>query len=321
MSQAVIRRPRREIPEVAARLLMVLGLMAAIVITGALVTDRFLRPENFANVFEQATDLALVSLGQSLTVLTGGIDLSVGSAISLLSVLTSGLIDGNSNMVIPVCLGVIVGGTLIGVLNGCGVVWLRVHPLIVTLGMGAVLQGAALLYTRAPVGSVPDGFDGLAYGRIAGVSIGGALTVGMFVLVALFLHRTNTGRMIYAVGDDSHAARLLGMPVRRVTLLVYGASGFFSATTAIYLVSRFGSGQPYAGADYTLSSVTPVVVGGIVLSGGRGSVIGTLLGAYLLALLNNLLNFLHVPTQIQLIAEGLIIMAAVAIHVERARRA
>lgn len=321
MSDVATRRPRRKISEGTARLLMVLGLMAAIVVTGAVVTDRFLRPENFANIFEQATDLALVSLGQSLTVLTGGIDLSVGSAISLLSVLTSGLIDGNSDMVLPVCVGVLAGGTLIGVLNGCGVVWLRVHPLIVTLGMGAVLQGAALLYTRVPVGSIPDGFDGLAYGRVAGISIGGAITVAMFVLVALFLHRTNTGRMIYALGDDSHAARLLGMPVRRLTLLVYGASGFFSAVTAIYLVSRFGSGQPYTGVDYTLSSVTPVVVGGIVLSGGRGSVFGTLLGAYLLALLNNLLNFLHVPTQIQLIAEGLIIMAAVAIHVERARRA
>ena len=90
--------------------------------------------------------------------------------------------------------------------------------------------------------------------------------------------------------------------------------------TAIYLVSRFGSGQPYAGADYTLASVTPVVVGGIALSGGRGSIFGTLLGAYLLAILNDLLNFLHVPTQIQLVAEGLIIMAAVSIHVERGRR-
>ena len=137
----------------------------------------------------------------------------------------------------------------------------------------------------------------------------------------MFLRYTNTGRTIYAVGDDSHAARLLGMPVGRVILLVYGASGFFSAVTAIYLVSRFGSGQPYAGADYTLASVTPVVVGGIALSGGRGSIFGTLLGAYLLAILNDLLNFLHVPTQIQLVAEGLIIMAAVSIHVDRARRA
>jgi ribose transport system permease protein len=321
MSATATRPARRIVSGNAPRLLMVAALMAVIIAIGGLVTDRFLRPENLANIFEQATDLALVALGQSLTVLTGGIDLSVGSLISLLSVLTSGLIDGNSNLVLPVCLGVIVGGTLIGVLNGCGVVWLRVHPLIVTLGMGAVLQGVALLYTRAPVGSIPDGFDGLAYGRVAGFSVGGAATALIFVLVALFLRRTNTGRTIYAVGDDAHAARLLGMPVRRIILLVYGASGFCSAITAIYLVARFGSGQPYAGVDYTLSSVTPVVVGGIVLSGGRGSILGTLLGAYLLALLNNLLNFLHVPTQIQLIAEGLIIMAAVAIHVERARRA
>ena len=321
MSATMARPARRRLSADMLRLLMVAALIVAIVATGAAVTDRFMRPENFANVFEQATDLALVALGQSLTVLTGGIDLSVGSVISLLSVLTSGLIDGNASLVLPVCLGILVAGTLIGVLNGCGVVWLRVHPLIVTLGMGAVLQGIALLYTRAPVGSIPDGFDSLAYGRVAGISIGGAATILIFVLVAVFLRYTNTGRTIYAVGDDSHAARLLGMPVRRVILLVYGASGFFSAVTAIYLVSRFGSGQPYAGADYTLASVTPVVVGGIALSGGRGSIFGTLLGAYLLAILNDLLNFLHVPTQIQLVAEGLIIMAAVSIHVDRARHA
>ncbi|MCQ8242209.1 ABC transporter permease [Rhizosaccharibacter radicis] len=312
---------RRPLTPATARFLMIGMLMAIIVAIGALVADRFLRPANLANVFEQATDLALVALGQSLTVLTGGIDLSVGSLISLLSVLTSGLIDGNGAMVLPVCAGVILLGVLVGTLNGCGVVLLKIHPLIVTLGMGAVLQGVALLYTRSPVGGIPDGFDSIAYGRIGGLSVGGIAVLLIFVAVAVLLRRTATGRAIYAVGDDRHAATLLGLKVRRVTILVYAASGLFSALTAIYLVARFGSGQPYTGADYTLSSVTPVVVGGIVLSGGRGNVLGTLLGAYLLALLNNLLNFLHVPTQIQLVAEGLIIMAAVAVHVEREKRA
>jgi ribose transport system permease protein len=128
---------------------------------------------------------------------------------------------------------------------------------------------------------------------------------------------TSTCRYIYDIGDDRASAELLGPPVRRVTVLVYALSGFFAAPTAIYLVARFGTGQPYAGADYTLASETPVVVGGTMLSGGRGGVIGSLLGAYLIALLNDILNFLCVCSQVQLVVQGLIIMLVVSVYRER----
>src|ERR1700744_4091408 len=147
---------RRRMPEQLIRLGIVVILIVAIGILGCLVTDRFGTTRNILNIYEQSTDLALVSLGQTLAVLTGGIDLSVGSMISLLSVLTSGVINSNGDLVIPVCAGVILLGLVIGIINGLGIVVLRVHPLIVTLGMGAILQGAALLYTLAPVGGVPD---------------------------------------------------------------------------------------------------------------------------------------------------------------------
>jgi ribose transport system permease protein len=299
------------------RLGLVVLFIIVLIVIGSSITDRFARSANFLNIYEQSTDLALVSLGQTLTILTGGIDLSVGSMISLLSVLTSGLINSDQSMVLPVCAGVILLGLVIGAINGLGVVFLRIHPLIVTLGMGAVLQGSALLYANGPAGGTPDGFDSLAYGRVGGISIGATITLVLYLIAAFLMRRTSTGRAIYAVGDEPAAAVLLGLPVRRVTVLVYAVSGLFCALTAIYLVSRFGTGQPYAGTYYTLQSVTPVVVGGTLLSGGRGGVIGTLLGAYLLAVLNNLLNFMHVSTQIQLIAQGLIIMAAVSAYVER----
>jgi ribose transport system permease protein len=299
------------------RLALVVLFIIVLIVVGSTITDRFARGENFLNIYEQSTDLALVSLGQTLTILTGGIDLSVGSMISLLSTLTSGLINSDQSMVLPVCAGIILLGLAIGAINCLGVVFLKIHPLIVTLGMGAVLQGVVLLYARGPAGGTPDGFDFLAYGRIYDVSFGATITIVLYLIVALLMRKTATGRAIYAVGDEPAAAVLLGLPVRRVTVLVYALSGFFCALTAIYLVSRFGTGQPYAGQYYTLQSVTPVVVGGTLLSGGRGGVIGTLLGAYLLAVLNNLLNFMHVSTQIQLIAQGLIIMAAVSAYVER----
>jgi ribose transport system permease protein len=309
----------RALSEQAIRLGIVVILILAISILGCLVTDRFGTTNNFLNIYEQSTDLALVSLGQTLAILTGGIDLSVGSMISLLSVLTSGLINSNGGLVLPVCGCVLLLGLLIGLINGLGIVILRVHPLIVTLGMGAILQGAALLYTLGPVGGVPDGFDYLAYGRIYDISVGASICVVVYLLASLLLRRTATGRYIYAIGDDRPSALLLGLPVRRTIVLVYALSGFFAALTAIYLVARFGTGQPYAGANYTLASVTPVVVGGTMLSGGRGGVIGTLLGAYLIALLNDFLNFLHVSSEVQLVVQGLIIMLAVSVYRERRR--
>lgn len=301
-------------------LYVVLLLLIVMFIVGAVVSDRFPTPNNLWNVYEQSTGLALVSLGQTLTVLTGGIDLSVGSVISLLSMLTSGLIDGNAGRVIPVIAGVLVLGLAIGAVNGGIIVWTKVHPLIVTLGTGAVLQGIALLYGLGPVGSVPIEFDFFAYGRFFdNVSVGATFVVVLFVATALLLRYTRSGRYIYAVGDDPHAARLMGLPATRVILMVYALSGFFAALTAVYLVSRFSVGQPYTGANYTLNSITPVVVGGTMLAGGRGGVIGTLFGVYLVSLLNNVLNFLDVSTHYQLVIQGLVIIVAVSVYVEKRR--
>ena len=304
-----------------ASLFGVIVLIVAVCILGGLMTDRFFSFGNIVNVYEQSTDLALVSIGQTLTILTGGIDLSVGSLISLTSCLTSGLINGDPGRVIPVAVGVLTLGTLVGVLNAGLVVSLRVHPLIVTLGMGAILQGAALFYAMGPVGKVPRNFTFLAYGRVVGLPLGATIAVVFCVLVALFLRYLPLGRQIYAVGDDDNAARLAGLPRTRVLICVYGYSGFCCAAAGLYLVARFGVGQPYTGVNYTLASITPVILGGTALSGGRGGVIGTLLGAYLISLVNNLLNFLDVSKHYQLVAQALIIILAVSVYVERRRTA
>ena len=304
-----------------ASLFGVMVLIVAVCVVGGLMTDRFFSFGNIVNVYEQSTDLALVSIGQTLTILTGGIDLSVGSLISLTSCLTSGLINGDPGRVIPVAVGVLALGTLVGVLNAGLVVSLRVHPLIVTLGMGAILQGVTLFYAMGPVGKVPRNFTFLAYGRVAGLPLGATIAVVFCVLVALFLRYLPLGRQIYAVGDDDNAARLAGLPRTRVLIFVYGCSGFCCAATGLYLVARFGVGQPYTGVNYTLASITPVILGGTALSGGRGGVIGTLLGAYLISLVNNLLNFLDVSKHYQLVAQALIIILAVSVYVERRRTA
>jgi len=302
-----------------AGLIGVLALISAVSIVGATVSDRFLTLGNLLNVYEQTTDLALVSIGQTLTILSGGIDLSVGSLISLTSCLTSGLINGNPDRVLPVVAGVLALGTFVGMVNAALVVALRVHPLIVTLGMGAVLQGVTLLYALGPVGRVPRSFNVLAYGRIAGIPIGATVALTLCILIALLLRYLPLGRQIYALGDDANSARLVGLRRTRILMFVYGASGFCCAATGLYLAARFGVGQPYTGANYTLASITPVVLGGTLLSGGRGGVIGTLFGAFLIALLNNLLNFMDVSKHYQLVAQAVIIILAVSIYVERRR--
>lgn len=297
----------------------VIALIGIVYGIGASASDRFLTLANLLNVTEQTTDLALVSIGQTLTVLAGGIDLSVGSLISLSSCLTSGLINGNPDRVVLVVIAVLLLGTLVGVVNAGLVVTLRVHPLIVTLGMGAILQGVTLLYALGPVGRVPRGFSFLAYGRIAGLPVGATIAVTLCMLIALLLRYLPLGRQVYALGDDANSARLVGLRGGRILMLVYGCSGFCCAATGLYLAARFGVGQPYTGVNYTLASITPVVLGGTVLSGGRGGVVGTLFGAFLISLLNNLLNFMDVSKHYQLVAQALIIILAVSIYVERRR--
>jgi ribose transport system permease protein len=301
-------------------LLTVIGLILALVIFGLIVSDKFGTISNARNVLEQATPLALVSLGQTLVIITGGIDLSVGSMVSLASVLLSGIANGDPTMM-WVAIAVILGaGILVGLINAATSIYLGVHPLIVTLGMGAILQGVTLLYTQTPIGKMPKGFDEIAYGRILGLPIGAVFTIVVFVLTAIFLRKVPLGRYIYATGDDAVGAQLMGLPRRKVLFFVYAFCGFMASVAAIFLVARLGSGQPYTGQNYTLTSITPVVVGGTLLSGGRGGVIGTLMGVYLVSLLNNLLNFMDLSSHYQLIVQGLIVIIAVSVYVENRKR-
>lgn len=300
------------------RALSIAVLVILLLVIGASLSERFRSGDNLTNIYEQSVGLALVSLGQTLVVLTGGIDLSVGSLISLLAVLTSGLIDGSPEKVAMVIACVIALGALVGALNGLLVVFSGVHPLIVTLGTGAALQGLTLLYTTGPKGSVPPSFEAMAYSRFMGVPVGATATIVVFLIAAFVLARTRQGRYVYAVGADPHACTLLGLPTRRVLVGVYAVCGVCAAVTAIYAVSRFGVGQAYTGANYTLASITPVVVGGTMLAGGRGGVIGTLLGAYLISLLNNLLNFMDISSHFQLVIQGLIVVLAVAAFKDKA---
>jgi ribose/xylose/arabinose/galactoside ABC-type transport system permease subunit len=253
-------------------------------------------------------------------VLTGGIDLSVAGVASLSAVLLAGTVQGHDALLWPMVAAVLALGAAIGCVNGLASILLRVDPLVVTLGMDTTLEGCALLYTRQPGGSVPDYFQDLAFDRVAGLPVSALLLLALFGRAGFLLRYTRMGRNLYAVGNDRGAAHLSGLPIKRTLLMAYAASGLLAALTGVYLVSRTGIGDPRAGIGLELASITPVVVGGTSLAGGKGGVVGTLLGVVLVTLLDNLLNFLDVSSYYQWIVQGVIVIVAVSVPGARRSR-
>ena len=296
------------------------ALFLVLVIAGGLLSDRFLTWRNFSNLFQQLIVLGMVSLGQTFVVLMGGIDLAVGALVSALTVFLASFLEWRPDLLwLAIPLSVIIA-TAIGALNGLLIVVLRVHSLIVTLGMSSIIFGATLMYRREPGGSVPNSFADFAYAGVGNIPISAIMLVAIFALAGLWLQRTRSGRNIYFAGGDPEAARLNGVQVNRVTILAYALSGLCAAGAAIFLTARTGVGDPRIGAALTLQSITPVVVGGTILAGGRGGVHGTLLGVLLVTTLNNLLNFVNVSSYYQWVIQGLIIIIAVGCNTAGRRR-
>ncbi|MDG4879095.1 ABC transporter permease [Mesorhizobium sp. WSM4935] len=299
---------------------IVVALLILLVVAGGFLSDRFLTWRNFGNLFQQLVVLGMVSLGQTFVVLLGGIDLAVGSLVSASTVFIAHFLEWRPDLLwlaLPLAL---IAATAIGALNGLLTIVLRVHPLIVTLGMSSIIFGGTLMYNKEPGGSVPRGLADFSYAKLRGIPVTAIVLVAIFALAGLWLQRSRSGRSIYFVGGDREAARLNGLPVNRIVVMAYALSGLCAGLAAIFLTARTGVGDPRIGTALTLQSITPVVVGGTVLAGGRGGVLGTLLGVLLVTMLNNLLNFLNVSSYYQWVIQGLIIIIAVSIHTTKRRQ-
>ncbi len=301
-------------------LIIVILLLVIVVITGSVLSDRFGTMRNFMNVLEQAAGLGFASIGQALVVIVGGIDLSIGAVVTASTILMAAVVDLHPALMIPMIFGTLLFGTMIGFLNGYVTIRTGVHPLIVTLGTASILNGAVLIYTLQPTGSVPYWFEEFAYGRFWSVPVSGLVMLLCFVMVWVFLRYFETGRAFYAVGGSPDAAHLSGIQCNKITLIAYSASGFFAALAGAYFVSRTSVGDPRVGDPITLSSITPVILGGLILGGGKGNIFGVLLGVFLISLLSNLLNYMNVSTFIQWVIQGLIIIVAVSIYVHKGRK-
>lgn len=292
--------------------LVVVALIAIVFIIGMSASDRFATPLNIANVQDQMVTLAIVALAQTIVILSGGIDLSYAGALSFLCVVFASLAGDTTGTLLIAIAAVVVAGVLIGTVNGAITAYVGVHPLITTLGTSTILAGAALLITRQPSGSVPLFFEDFTYGRLGVVPFGMIFVIGLYLAVGFMLWRSGFGTRIFAIGDNETAAGVSGLPVRQTKIAIYALSGLLCAVAAMYLTGRFGVGDPRAGVGFDLRSITPVIVGGTLLAGGKGGVLGTALAVILLALLANVLNFMNVSSFYQWIAEGVIIIAAVS---------
>jgi ribose/xylose/arabinose/galactoside ABC-type transport system permease subunit len=274
---------------------------------------------NLANVSRQASTLALISIGQTFAIVSGGIDLSVGSLLALVSVvsakemLQSGVTGG-------IVAGVLAGG-LAGLVNGLVIAKARVPPFIATLGMLVAARGAALTLSGGlPIGGLPRAFLAVGAGYLGPLPIPTVIAGVAFAGAHLVLTRTVFGRYVYAMGSNEEAAVLSGVDVVRHKTLVYVASGLFAGVAGVVLTSRVISGQPTLGEVQELYSIAAVVIGGSKITGGVGGMGQTLMGVLVLAILSNGLNLIQVSSYVQNIVIGAIIVGAVYVDLARERR-
>jgi ribose/xylose/arabinose/galactoside ABC-type transport system permease subunit len=320
--------PARQAPAMRARAAMLLQRQGAVVALIAVCIFGFVRyaafatPENLLNVLRQNSMLGMVALGMTMVILTGGIDLSVGSVLALAGIVAASLSPQGTLVAV---LGGLLAGALLGVLNGVLITKARIQPFIVTLAMMIAARGVALGLTgenSVRVDRAAQGFMWLGRGRLLGVPVPVWLAALAFAIGWVVLRYTRFGRYVYAAGDHQDAARLLGLKVDRVLISTYAISGVLAALAGVVLAGRLGAGQPVAGNGYELDAIAAVVVGGTLLSGGQGGVGSTVVGVLLLGVIFNLFNLEGTITPWwQGVLRGVFLLGVVVVQARLQKRA
>ena len=298
------------------RFTLLITLLAIIAVT-AVGNPRFLTPTNLLNILFQVSALGIVAAGQTILLIAGGLDLSVGAALSVAGLATALTIVGTGSLSVGMLAGV-AAGTVIGALNGMLVATNRATPFIITLGTMTFLQGVAIVMSGgSPVNGTGTLFDIFGMGSVGGVPYPVIVMLLVVVAVFLFLRFTMLGRYAFATGGNEEATRLSGIPVRRVKIALYALNGLLVGVAGVILTGILDSGLPSMGTGYELRAIAAVVIGGTPLLGGRGTVIGTLGGVLLLGLVSNSMNLLGIGANYQSAVLGLIITAAVLLQKPR----
>jgi ribose transport system permease protein len=298
-----------------------IGPLAALLLVSALValtTDRFLDLNNLSNLALQVSIVAIVAVGATIVIISGGIDLSPGSAIALMTMVFALMVK---NWGVPLWIAIVIVMLLGVVLGGiCGVLsaYVRIPPFITTLAALSAYRGIAFAFNNgSPVFSVSSDLEKLFYGSVVGVPLPLLYVVVIYALAWLFLTYTAAGRSVYAVGGNPHAARLSGINVRWTLLSAFLIAGLTAGIGAVLMSARLNSGSPNYGVGMELSAIAAAVIGGASLNGGRGHIVNTAIGAMTIVVVQNGLNLNAVPPSVQNVVIGVIIVAAVGLDMWR----
>ncbi|WZW87082.1 ribose ABC transporter permease [Ignatzschineria larvae DSM 13226] len=283
----------------------------------SMLNENFFTLNNIFNILQQTSINAIIAVGMTLVILTSGIDLSVGSVFALTGAVAASIIGQDINPFFAIIAALLLGSAL-GLVSGVIIAKGKLQAFIATLVMMLIIRGATQVYTQgSPIGlGMSDYaymFEWIGFGRVLGIPVPIIIMAVVFMIAGYILKFTKLGRHIYAVGGNEAATRLSGINVDRVKIIVYMMSGFLCAVAAMIEVSRLSSAQPTAGMGYEMDAIAAVVLGGTSMAGGRGKIIGTLIGALILGFLNNGLNLLGVDAYYQMIVKGAVILLAVLV--------
>ena len=281
----------------------------------AILSPAFLSFTNITNILRQTSINGIVAVGMTFIIITGGIDLSVGSVLALSAVVaTSFAHPGDYPLFVPVVAGMVIGG-LCGLLSGVIIAWRKIAPFIVTLGMMTIARGAALVYTNGrPVIDLSESYNKIGGSSFLGIPIAVIIFIAVIFIGWFILSKTVFGRHVYATGGNETAARLSGIITGKVIVWVYVIAGILAGLAGVVLSSRVMSGSPATGQAYELDAIAAVVIGGTRLTGGVGTIYGTIIGVLIIGVMNNGLDLLSVSSYWQLVVKGLIIILAVLLE-------
>jgi ribose/xylose/arabinose/galactoside ABC-type transport system permease subunit len=286
--------------------------VALLYVVAAIVTSAMLKPGQLLNILQVTAFLGLVATGQTLALLTGGIDLSVAGVVTMTNIVATSLMMGQDVKIAPAVLACLAIGAGVGAANGLLIAILRVAPIIATLAMNSILFGAALVYTGgAPRGSAAPAFNQIGQGSVLGLPASALCWLVVAALVAFAMRRTTYGRWLYAVGANERAAQLMGVPTRAVLVVAYMLSSLLAVLGGLLVTAYIGNPSLGIGNQFLLTSVVAVVVGGTALTGGVGSVTGTIAGALFVTELTSFTNIAQASTGVQFVIQGVLIALSV----------
>jgi len=298
---------------------LIILIMLVLFGAGIILSPYFLTGTNVINILLQSAINSIIAIGMTFVIITGGIDLSVGSVLALSGVVMASLSHRGFSVILVIISGILIG-IICGFINGSLITKWKLAPFIATLGMMSIARGLALIYTGGlTMYGLSSSFTILGSGYLGSIPIAVIITFIIFFIAYFILKYTKVGLYVYAIGSNEEATRLCGISVNKYKLLVYIISGICASIAGIILTGRLNAAEPIAGSGYELNAIAAAVIGGCSLAGGEGNLLGTLVGAIIMGILQNLLNLTNVQAYYQQLVIGLVIVGAVLVDTFRKR--